>query len=68
MQRLNYRAFEIIHQELKKCSTNDPLSQAKLEIVLNRLKQMRSPTGEAAFLQELRKEIVDLTLFCHSPK
>ncbi|NEO97994.1 MAG: hypothetical protein F6K58_04690 [Symploca sp. SIO2E9] len=60
MQRLNNRAFEILHQELNKCSTNDSLGQAELEIVLNRLEQMRSQTGSAASLQELREEIVDL--------
>lgn len=60
MPRLNNRAFEILHQELKKCSTNDPLSRAEREIVLNRLQQMRSQLGTAASLQELREEIVDL--------
>ncbi|MGQ4650524.1 hypothetical protein [Lyngbya aestuarii] len=61
MRRLNNRAFQILSQELKKCSTdNDPLSRAELQIVQKRLEKLRLEEGSPASGEELREMVVDI--------
>ncbi|MBD2744374.1 hypothetical protein [Coleofasciculus sp. FACHB-1120] len=58
MSRLNNRAFQILHTEVKKCAGNDALSQMEQRIVLEELEKLRSQPGSPASLEELRKIVI----------
>lgn len=60
MFRLNHRALEILHIEVKKCSKADAAGQVQRSIVLKRLEKLRSSKGEPASLEELRDTVSDI--------
>ncbi len=60
MIRLNHRAFEILCAEVQKCSSADLAGQVQRDIVLKRLKKLRSSSGEPATLEELRDTVRDV--------
>jgi hypothetical protein len=60
MDRLNKRAFELLRAEVKRCSGDSPINKVEEEIVLKRLRKLRSQEGESVKLDELRDNIVDV--------
>lgn len=60
MYRLDNNAFEILRGEVEVCSINDKQGLQKQQIVLTRLKQLRSKVGKRANLNELRTVVVDI--------
>ncbi len=54
MYRLDNNAFEILCTEVEVCSLNEKQGLQKQQIVLQRLKQLRSKVGKRAKLNELR--------------
>lgn len=60
MYRLDNNAFEILRGEVELCSINDKQGLQKQQIVLTRLKQLRSKVGKRANLNELRTVVVDI--------
>ncbi len=60
MTRLNNRAFELIRTEVQRCAGDSPVNKVEQEIVLKRLRKLRSQSGSPASLEELRDNIVDV--------
>jgi hypothetical protein len=60
MYRLNQRAWQILHSEVQKCSGDDQVSRIEQEIVIERLKKLRSEKGSPAGLDELRDTVIDI--------
>jgi len=60
MNRLNQRAYNILCVEVHHCTGDSPVNQVEREIVLKRLKKLRSQPGSPASLAELRETVVDV--------
>ncbi|WP_414564328.1 MULTISPECIES: hypothetical protein [unclassified Anabaena] len=60
MYCLNKRAWQILHDEVQKCSGNDQVGKIEQEIVIKRLKKLRSQQGSPAGLDELRDTVIDI--------
>jgi uncharacterized Zn finger protein (UPF0148 family) len=58
MLRLNNRAYRVLHTEIRKCTSNEPLSQVEQKLVLEELEKLRSQPGSPATLEELRKLVI----------
>ncbi|WP_446336690.1 hypothetical protein [Coleofasciculus sp. G1-WW12-02] len=60
MNRLNHRAYKILCAEVHHCTGDSPVNQVERQIVLKRLKKLRSQPGSPASLAELRETVVDV--------
>ena len=40
MPRLNNRAYQVLHTEIRKCTGNEPLSQVEQKLVLEELEKL----------------------------
>jgi len=47
MPRLNNRAYQVLHTEIRKCTGNEPLSQVEQKLVLEELEKLRSQPGSS---------------------
>ncbi|GAA6620894.1 hypothetical protein [Scytonema sp. NUACC26] len=60
MYRLNNRAFRILRDEAKRCSSNDEVSRIERQICMKRLEKLRHEKGEPADFDELREAVIDV--------
>jgi hypothetical protein len=60
MCRLNNRAFNILRDEIDKCSGNDEVGKIERQIVMKRLEKLRQEKGVFATVDELRDLVVDV--------